>query len=299
MPETILVIGATGMLGEPVARSLAKSGHRVRVMSRNLSRAESMFCGDGENNFEAVEGNVNDVESLRIAMEGCTGCHVNLSGDSEQGGMETITKVAAKVDGMKRISVITGCTTSPENAWFPSTRAKLNAESAIKSCGISYTIFRCSMFMESLRKWAPDGKSIIVGKQPTLWHWIAAKDYARMVANAYSSLEASANKTLYVYGPETLTMEQALRIYLATCCDSSDAASSIQNVPFWQARIISWFPGKDHLRNVIIPWMEYFTTAQELGGEDEIEEANRVLSAPTVTVKEWCEAYRDSSKDTE
>ena len=42
----ILVVGATGMLGEPVARRLAADGHKVRVMSRNLSRAQSLFEGE-------------------------------------------------------------------------------------------------------------------------------------------------------------------------------------------------------------------------------------------------------------
>jgi nucleoside-diphosphate-sugar epimerase len=33
MLETVLVVGATGMLGEPVARRLAADGHSVRVIS--------------------------------------------------------------------------------------------------------------------------------------------------------------------------------------------------------------------------------------------------------------------------
>jgi hypothetical protein len=45
-------------------------------------------------------------------------------------------------------------------------------------------------------------------------HWIAAQDYARMVAQAYRLPEA-ANKTFYVYGPYTICMQQALETYCA------------------------------------------------------------------------------------
>ena len=36
--ETILVVGATGLLGEPVARQLHQDGFKVRVLARDLER---------------------------------------------------------------------------------------------------------------------------------------------------------------------------------------------------------------------------------------------------------------------
>jgi len=269
-----------------VARRLAQEGHTVRVMSRNLQKLKAIFT---EDTFETVQGNVEDVESLRKAMAGCTGVHLNLAGsnDVEQRGAQVAGKVALETKGMKRISVITGATTCKENAWFPGTRGKLEAEKALKECGVPYTIFKCTMFIESLPKWVHGGKkAYIVGKQHTLWHWVAANDYANMVARAYSSLEASANKSFYVYGPEALTMEQALEIYIPTCVPEA----KIVHVPFWQTRLESWLPGNEHLRTVILPWMEYFEKVRELGDDEDIAEANKVLGASTVTVKEWCEA---------
>lgn len=280
MSETILVVGATGMLGEPVARRLAESGHNVRVMSRSISRAKSLF---DDSKFQIVQGDVEDEESLRKAMEGCTCVHLSLSGNGEQRGAEVASKVASETPGMKRISIITGATTCQENAWFPSTKAKYQAEQALKKCGVPYTIFRCTMFMESLPKW----RAVIVGKQDTLWHWVAAKDYANMVANAYNSFEASADKTFYVYGPETLTMEQALKIFIPTCAPEA----TIEYMPFWKARLVSWLPGNEYLRDVVLPWMNYFEKVRELGNEEDIEKANTALGSPTVTVKDWCEAY--------
>jgi uncharacterized protein YbjT (DUF2867 family) len=285
MPETILVVGATGMLGEPVARRLAEEGHKVRVMSRNLAKAKSMFYGEG---FEAVEGDVEDQESLRKAMTGCTGVHLNLAGhdgdcDLERRGAQVASKVASEIEGMKRITIITGATTCEENDWFPGTKAKLEAEKAIKASGVPYTIFRCTMFMESLPKWVQGKTAHIMGEQHTLWHWVAAKDYADMVAMAYC-FEEAANKTFYVYGPEKLTMEQALKIYIPACAPNA----KISHVSFWSMKL----PHKAHLRKDILPWMRYFNKVRELGGEVDIAEANGVLGAPVVTVEAWCEAQR-------
>lgn len=281
------------MLGEPVARRLAE-GHTVRVMSRTLAKVQNKF---DESVFEAVEGNVEDAESLQQAMTGCTAVHLNLSGgDLEIRGAQVASEVASKMEGMKRISIITGASTCEENAWFPGTNAKLQAENAIKASGVSYTIFRCTMFMETLPKWVMPGgtHAYIIGKQQTPWHWVAASDFANMVARAYSNLQASANKTFYVYGPETLTMEQALQIYVPMCAPEA----KIQHVPFWLMRVVSWFPGKEHLRKVGLPWMEYFEKVRELGDEEDIAEANKVLGAATVTVKDWCEAHAiDKNRD--
>ena len=287
MPETILVVGATGMLGEPVARRLAEDGHTVRVMSRNLDRLRGMF---DQGTFEAVQGDVDDAESLREAMDGCTGVHLNLAGngdwDLERRGAQVASKVASETAGMKRITTITGASTCDENAWFPGTKAKLEAENALKASGVPYTIFRCTMFMETLPKWVQGNKAFIVGDQPTPWHWIAAQDYASMVSKSYSAPEA-ANKTFYAYGPQTLTMEEALNIYIPTCAPDA----KISNVPFWFMRLFSWVSGKAEIRTTVIPLFEYFHKVRELGNEADIAEANSVIGAPTITVQAWCEAY--------
>ncbi|HEY53831.1 MAG TPA: NmrA family NAD(P)-binding protein [Caldilineae bacterium] len=38
MNKRILVLGGTGMLGLPVARSLVRAGNQVRVLARNVER---------------------------------------------------------------------------------------------------------------------------------------------------------------------------------------------------------------------------------------------------------------------
>jgi len=236
MSETILVIGATGMLGEPVARRLAADGHTVRVMSRSRARAEEKF-GAG---FYAVEGDINHVDSLEKAMQGCTGVHLNLASSLDiERGARNVGEVAAQVGTVKRITLISGASTCEENTWFPLTRAKLEVEQAIQKSNVPWTIFRCTMFNELLpHKLVRHGRAIIMGKQTTKWHWIAGDDYAGMVSRAFTTPEA-ANKVLYALGPDALTYEEAMMIYQPICAPEA----KITKVPFWILHIVSWFLG--------------------------------------------------------
>ena len=72
MIQTILVLGATGMLGEPVARQLKASGYQVRLLSRSAEKARARF-GDG---YEIAAGDVEDIASLEAALDGCQAAHI-------------------------------------------------------------------------------------------------------------------------------------------------------------------------------------------------------------------------------
>jgi dihydroflavonol-4-reductase len=62
-----IVTGATGKVGNAVARALAARGDEVRVLVRDTGRAKPLLP-DG---VDAVQGDVTDPASLRPAVEGC------------------------------------------------------------------------------------------------------------------------------------------------------------------------------------------------------------------------------------
>ncbi len=93
MEKRILVIGATGLLGEPVARHLQQSGFMVRLLVRDIEMALKRFGDD----FEIVKGDMNDAERLEKALDTCFGVHINLSGELEQSGVENISATASKL----------------------------------------------------------------------------------------------------------------------------------------------------------------------------------------------------------
>mmetsp|Transcript_20969 Transcript_20969/g.31797 ORF Transcript_20969/g.31797 Transcript_20969/m.31797 type:complete len:303 (+) Transcript_20969:85-993(+) len=293
--ERILVIGATGMLGEPVVRSLSSDGHMVRAMSRTRSRAAAIFGDD--KNIEIIQGNIADLESLAAAMKDCTGVHINLSGGEESIGAINICKVLVAVEpsncDVKRITLISGVSTCKKNTWYSGTKAKLEAEQAIIASGVAYTIFRCTMFMETLPKW-----QYLIGNQSTVkWHWIAAQDYASMVSKSFTTLAAS-HKIFFIYGPgPARTLEEALdQVYLPMrASEEGKTKPTIPKYSVWWMKLQSWMTGNKELRNVTIRKFEWLSRISELGSP---EEANDLLGAPSMTIEMWCEAFIKSNQKT-
>jgi len=56
MGMQVLILGATGTLGQPVARSLLDRGHGVRVLARSAQKVRAMFGKD----VEVYEGDSTD-----------------------------------------------------------------------------------------------------------------------------------------------------------------------------------------------------------------------------------------------
>ncbi len=289
MKKTILVVGATGMLGMPVARQLHKDGYTVRVLARNPENAKAKL-GDS---FDYVRGDVEDLSSLENALDGCFGVHINLRGGPkpedfdriEHRGSANIARVA-KSKGVQRISYLSGAATFEENAWFPMVKAKLQAEKALRDSGVPCTIFCATHFMESLSLAVRGNRAMIIGKQPHPLHWLAASDYAEMVSRAFELPEA-ANKRLYIFGPRALTMSEALRTY----CSIVHPGIKVSSVPVWVLSLIGKLSFNPEVQN-IAELMKFFEKVGE-GGDP--SEANDLLGAPATTLEQWSREQRNTA----
>lgn len=283
MITKILVVGGTGMLGSPVVRRLHRDGFQVRVLSRSPWRATF------EDGIELAQGDFSNSTDLDSAMQGCDGVHLNLPtmGEpwQETRGVRKAAAAAAKA-GVQRISYITGATVCEDNCWFEGTDAKFDGEAILRATGVPYTIFRPSWFMESLSKFVRGKRATVFGRQPHLIHWVAADDYARMVSAAFSKPEA-AGKELTVWGPEALTMHQALERYLAIM----QPGGSVTHVSFWLASMLAAIGRRKALQSVL-PFLRYCEKVRE-GGDP--AEANEMLGAPTTTLDVWCEAKKQTA----
>jgi uncharacterized protein YbjT (DUF2867 family) len=274
--KKLLVLGGTGMLGGPVARRLRADGFEVRLLARDLEKARTMF---GES-FEMVAGDVTDVSSLERGLASCEGVHISVGGPVDRLSAENVAALAPGL-GLKRITYLSGATASEENRWFPMTAQKLDAEKAIRGCGVPYTIFCPTWPMEQLPRLARGGEPLLIGDKPVAYHWFTADDLGRMVSTAYQ-LEEAANRRFFVHGPEAIAMKEALERY---CRTFHPEVESISVMPVDAARAVAKSTDNQML-GFFAELMAYFDQAGEMGDP---AEANRLLGAPATTLDAWIE----------
>jgi len=274
MAKKILVIGGTGLLGEPVARHLKKHGFAVRLMVRNVEQAARRF-GDG---FEIIAGDLADAWQLKAAAKDCFGVHINLSGEIEQAGVEMIAATAVKLR-LQRITYISGTSVAAENVWVPLIRRKFFAEQAIRQSGVPYSIFCPTWFMEVLPKYVRGSRAFVFGRQPNPYHLLAADDYARMVVTSYEN-EAAVNKRFILHGPEGILFHDAVKRY---CTVFHPHIKKVSTMPHWLATFIAATKGPRKLKVA----SDFMASFEEIGERGDPQEANELLGAPRIRLDDW------------
>jgi len=280
MKETILVIGATGLLGEPVARKLKEEGYHVRIMVRDMQKAREQFNDE----FEKIKGDINDLDLLEKALDGCFGVHINLSGEIETVGVKNICHVSKGLK-LDRITYISGTSVSKENIWFPLIRRKFLAEQAIKDSGVPYSIFCPTWFMEIIPRFVRGNRAFVFGKQPNPYHFISADDYARMVAVSYG-LDSAINRRFIVHGPEGILFHDAVKKY---CEVFHPEIRKVSTMPYWFANFIAFIKRSEEMR-FISDFMRAFERIGEMGDPTE---TNSLLGQPEVTLDQWLKKRKD------
>lgn len=279
--KRILVVGATGMLGKPVAEQLQADGFIVRVLSRSAEKGRQLF-GAG---YEVVAGDVENPASLTTALQDCQGVHINIKGGPkpadyerlEHQGTRAVVK-AAKTAGVQQITYLSSYTSSEKNLLSAESYAKFYAEQAIQQSGIPYVIFRATWFMESLPLYIQGQQAMLIGQQPHPLHWLAAQDYARMVSRSYQT-PTVLNKILYIYGPQAFTMRQALENY----CQQVRPDVKISTMPIWLFKLLAYVTFNKEWKSVA-SLMAYY---DKFGEEGSPAEANHLLGQPTTTLTTW------------
>lgn len=280
MKKIILVIGGTGLLGQPVARALHEAGFQARIMTRDRLKAEKLFDGSYEN----FTGDPLDPKRLAEALDGCYGVHISLPSEVEHQAVEAVAKVAAG-SGVERITYISGLTVAEEHRWFPMIDRKFQAEKVIRESGIAYTIFCPTWIMDSLPLFVRQGRASVLGSQPTPYHWVAAQDCARMVSTAYELADA-VNRRFLVSGPEAITIHEALRRY---CAAFYPEIRQVTTMPFWLVRLLAGITGDRGLKEAG-EMMSYF---EKVGERASVSAGiDGILPAPATTLDRWLEAKK-------
>lgn len=278
--KTILIIGGTGMLGKPVAQQLKADGFNVRLLVRNPEKAKKLL-GEG---YEFMQGDVDNDASIRAALTGVDGVHISLKGGPTAADFERMDHFAvrdiariAREKNVGRVTLISAYAVSEEKADTPESSSKLKGEAALKSSGVPYTIFRASWFMETLPLFV-QGKGIsLIGNQIHPLHWVAAEDYACMVSKSYQTDE-TLNKELYIFGPEALTMGEAMKIY------AEHTGVKVSPISTTMLSMLGALTFNAEWKGMAVLMKHY----ENWGEDGSPDEANQLLGTPRVTLTEWC-----------
>ena len=278
--KKILILGATGMLGQPVTRCLVDKGHRVRLLTRNIQNARQMFG----NAVEILAGSALDVGSLETAMAGCDAVHINLTQESEFTATRHVIDLS-RGEGLERVSYVSATSACQENRWFEVVDVKMRTEEILIKSGLAYTIFRPTWAMETLNNFMRGGRAVmIIGRNPPPLHFFAAADFGRIVGASYDD-DRAVSRQLYVHGPEGVTLPDALGRLYATCHPNL----KIMRMKLWQAQLLATLVR--HL-GYVTRLIAFFDRIGELGDPSE---ANALFGAPSITLDEWIEAQRVSA----
>jgi len=195
----IVVIGGTGLIGSKVVEKLQQHGHEAVAAAPNTG--VNTITGQGLADALVGAQVVVDVSNSPSFEEDAA-----LDFFQTAGRNITEAEVSAGVRHHVALSVV-GTDRLQDSGYF---RAKLVQERLIKASPVPYTLVHATQFFEFLRQIAEfsvlDGA---VRLPPVMFQPMAAEDVASAVAKL--AVGEPANDTIEIAGPETFTLDQAIR----------------------------------------------------------------------------------------
>jgi uncharacterized protein YbjT (DUF2867 family) len=224
--STVLVAGATGLLGNEICRQLMAKNIAVKAMVRtssDVAKTEQLT----KSGVPVVYGDLNDKEKLTRVLQGVATVISTISSmpASYIPGENNIQKV--DLEGMKNLidsSKIAGVKhfiytsfSGNMNSDFPLRNAKRSVEQHLQKSGMEYTILRPGFFMElwlsaAVGFDAINGKVTVCGDGKNPVAYISFKDVAKFAVESISN-PAARNAVLELGGPENISQLDAVKIF--------------------------------------------------------------------------------------
>jgi uncharacterized protein YbjT (DUF2867 family) len=208
----ILVAGATGHVGGAAVRHLLEAGYEVSALVRSAGKGEGLRSPGAA----VFEGDVTRSETLAPALDGCAGVFSALSSATEREAEEVEYRGnanllrAAREAGVRRFVYSSALLVDHPLAQRVGTlREKARFEEALLGeDGVSATVLRPVMFMETLLLASSGPAAFVPGRQRRRVGWVAASDVARAGVTA---LEKDITGRYELAGPDTATFDEAYR----------------------------------------------------------------------------------------
>ncbi len=281
--QKILFIGASGMLGQPVAKELINGGFDVTLLARDPGKMEKLFPG-----VKIIQGDLFDRASLKKAFTGQHIVYLNLSATQNskeknlQPEREGITNVIAiaRETGIHRIAYLSSLVKNYQGMngfhwWLFDIKQK--AVESIRSSGISYSIFYPSSFMETLDKLMLRGKKLMLVKGSVAKIWfVAASDYGKQVANALR-IAGNSNHEYTIQGETGYDWNEAAHVFI----DNYKPGAKIAAAPLGLLKFLGLFSQKINYGARIFEAMNNYPE------KFESQKTWKDLGAPKITLEEY------------
>ena len=284
--KRIAMIGATGLLGKPVALALANAGYEVTALVRDPGPARKTFPRE----IKIFPGDMRSDSDIKKLLTGHDKVYLNLSvkqkekrtdWHSEEQGIKTLLPIASEV-GIKRIFYLSSLIHRYQGMngfdWWV-LKLKTEAVKMIRSSGIPSTIFYPSTFMEAIITQYMQGRRLMIaGRSKHKQYFIAAEDYAQQVLTAIETNTGTDNKDYVIQGPEAYLTNEALKIFKE---NYKKASLSISSAPHSFVRLFGMFNTKMNYGSHIIEALNNYPE------KFEAENTWSELGKPNVTLREF------------
>jgi uncharacterized protein YbjT (DUF2867 family) len=282
MAFRIAFIGATGMVGRPVAKELAYAGMEVTALVRDPSRAKDLTPA-----IAVMQGDLRNPEDLSRLFTGKDAVYLNLNLDmsagknsyhNEREGLDAII-AAARKHSLKRIAFVSSLVMNYQgmngfNWWV--LELKRQAVEKIRASGIPYTIFYPSTFMENFETNYRQGKKIMLaGTSHHKMYYIAGEDFGKQVSRSFQIL-SDENKEYTVQGPEGFTADEAATEYIRYYRKET---LSISRAPAGVLKFLGYFNQRMHYGYHIVTALNHYP--EKFGSQTTWDE----LGKPSITLK--------------
>jgi NAD(P)H dehydrogenase (quinone) len=198
----IAVTGATGQVGERVARRLADRGVSQRLVVRDSSRAPRLPGA-----LVAVAASYSDNAAMRTALTGVYTLFLVSGRESADRVQHHVDAVDASVAaGVQRIVYLSFLNAAPD-ATFTLARQHFQTEQYIRSTGLPFTFLRPSLYLDSMPRYAGEDGFLSGPADGGKGAFIARDDIAEVAAVVLTS-EGHEGKAHDLTGREALTLTE-------------------------------------------------------------------------------------------
>lgn len=207
----ILVVGATGRVGGAAVEQLLEVGFEVRALVRRPEKGARLRTLGAE----LAVGDATATDTLGSAVRGCSGIFSALGAGPGRGAPEDVEYrgnlnllSAARSAGVGRFVYSSALLADhPLAQRVEAFREKARFERELMAAeGVSSTILRPAMFMETLDMMLRGAVAFIPGRQRLPISWIAARDIARAAVRAFQADILGRHE---LAGLETITFDEA------------------------------------------------------------------------------------------